>query len=114
MKHQTIKSTQEKEVFIAEFLKGDYTYRKFGSIYGIDHRTLHSWVTKFRGGSVKKEKPNTPKQSDLKDETLPTDVKELQSELRKAKLYNELLNAMIDIAEDQLNIDIRKKSGTKR
>ena len=61
MKHQTIKSTQEKEVFIAEFLKGDYTYRKFGSIYGIDHRTLHSWVTKFRGGSVKKEKPNNLK-----------------------------------------------------
>jgi hypothetical protein len=47
-------------------------------------------------------------------EPLPTDVKTLQEELRKAKLHNELLNAMIDIAEDQLKIDIRKKSGTKR
>jgi hypothetical protein len=38
----------------------------------------------------------------------------LQEELRKVKLQNELLNAIIDIAEDQLKINIRKKSGTKR
>ena len=45
---------------------------------------------------------------------LPTDVKQLQAALRKAQLHNKLLNAIIDIAEDQLKIDIRKKSGTKR
>jgi len=47
-------------------------------------------------------------------EQLPSDVKILQEELRKAKLHNELLNAIIDIAEEQLKINIRKKSGTKR
>ena len=47
-------------------------------------------------------------------EELPSDVKSLQEELRKVKLHNELLNAIIDIAEDQLKINIRKKSGTKR
>ena len=114
MYQQPIKTIQQKEAIIAEFLKGNHSFREFGSIHGIDFRTLHSWVKKFRGGPVKKEKPNNPKQSEQKDETLPTDVKLLQSELRKAKLYNELLNAMIDIAEDQLKIDIRKKSGTKR
>jgi len=41
-------------------------------------------------------------------------VKQLQEELRKAKLHNKLLNAIIDIAEEQLKIDIRKKSGTKQ
>jgi transposase-like protein len=114
MKHQRTKTNQEREAIIAEYLIGDSTYRKLGLKHGVDFRILHSWVTKFRGGSLKKDKPNTQKQSELKDETLPTDVKQLQSELRKAKLYNELLNAMIDIAEDQLKIDIRKKSGTKR
>lgn len=114
MKQQSIKTTQQKEAIIAEYLKEETTFRKLGLKHGVDFRTLHSWVTKFRGVSLKKEKSNTPKQSEQKDETLPTDVKQLQSELRKAKLYNELLNAMIDIAEDQLKIDIRKKSGTKR
>ena len=114
MYQQPIRTIQQKEAIIAEFLKGGYTFRQFGSIHGIDFRTLHSWVTKFRGGSLKKEKPYKTQPSLQKDEKLPTDVKQLQEELRKSKLYNELLNTMIDIAEDQLKIDIRKKSGTKQ
>lgn len=114
MGHPITKTRQEKAGIVAEFLKGDYSFRKFGSIYGIDFRRVHSWVTKYRNGSVKKVKANKTKPSPQVDENLPADVNKLQEELRKAKLYNELLNTMIDIAEDQLKIDIRKKSGTKR
>ena len=63
---------------------------------------------------MKKAKPTNKLNDDLPREELPTDVKQLQEELRKAKLHNKLLNAIIDIAEDQLKIDIRKKSGTKQ
>ena len=101
----------EKEAIIAEYLVGATTYRKLGSKYGIDFRVIHSWVMKYQG---KKQKPNTPKLKDVEKTPLPTEVKQLQAELRKAQLHNQLLNAMIDIAEDQLKIDIRKKSGTKR
>ncbi len=102
----------EKEAIIAEYLVGETTYRKLESKYGFDFRLLHSWVMKYQG---KKQKTITPpKAEELEKAPLPTDVKALQAELRKAQLHNELLNAMIDIAEDQLKIDIRKKSGTKR
>ncbi|MCO5281658.1 MAG: hypothetical protein M9931_11500 [Chitinophagales bacterium] len=62
-----------------------------------------------------KAKP-TPKPKVAKEEEVPLshEVKQLQLELRKAQLHNKLLNAMIDITEEQLQIDIRKKSGTKR
>ncbi|HEY6435006.1 MAG TPA: hypothetical protein VIY47_00320 [Ignavibacteriaceae bacterium] len=64
---------------------------------------------------MKKREPDSAKLLSSKETAaLPTEVKLLQEELRKSKLYNELLNTMIDIAEDQLKIDIRKKSGTKR
>ena len=63
---------------------------------------------------MKKSKPKIKFNDDLPKEVLPTDVKQLQEELRKAKLHNKLLNAIIDIAEEQLKIDIRKKSGTKQ
>ena len=69
---------------------------------------------KYQGKPVKKVKPTNKLNDDLPREELPTDVKQLQEELRKAKLHNKLLNAIIDIAEDQLKIDIRKKSGTKQ
>jgi transposase len=70
------------------------------------------WVTTFKGKTVHNQKK--PKNQKSIPEELPSDVKRLQEELRKVKLQNELLNAIIDIAEDQLKINIRKKSGTKR
>lgn len=108
---KTTKTVQEKEAIIAEYLMGETSYRNLEKIHGVDFRVIHSWVAKFQGKIVRKEKhQKTIKQS----EQLPTDVKQLQEELRKAKLHNKLLNAIIDIAEEQLKIDIRKKSGTKR
>ncbi len=41
-------------------------------------------------------------------------IKLLETELRMSKLKVEALETMIDIAEDQIKIDIRKKSGTQR
>jgi transposase-like protein len=108
------KTIQEQEAIIAEYLLGDTTYRKLGANHGVDFRAIHHWVTRFQGKPVKKVKPKIKSTDDLPLEELPTDVKQLREELRKAKLHNKLLNAIIDIAEEQLKIDIRKKSGTKQ
>jgi len=40
--------------------------------------------------------------------------RELEAALELAKLKNAALEMMIDIAESELKIDIRKKSGTKQ
>lgn len=102
------KKQRLKEAIIAEYLTAKISYRKLGEKYGIDFRMIHSWVMKYQG------KNKIPKIEDQEEVKLPTDVRQLQAELRKAQLHNKLLNAIIDIAEDQLKIDIRKKSGTKR
>lgn len=111
---KTIKSNQEWEAIVAEYLLGNISYRKLGAKYSVDFRIIHYWVTKFQGKVVKKEKTKISLGDNDHADGLPTDVKHLQEELRKAKLHNKLLNAMIDIAEDQLKINIRKKSGTKQ
>lgn len=110
---KTVKTALEKEAIIAEYLTGEISFRKLGEKHGIDFRLLHSWVTKFKGNPVRNTTSTKPQASNP-ETPLSTDVKQLQEELRKAKLYNELLNAIIDIAEDKLKVDIRKKSGTKR
>ncbi|MBU3675564.1 MAG: hypothetical protein FGM54_00040 [Chitinophagaceae bacterium] len=104
----------QKELIVANFLISGQSFREYGTIHGIDFRTLNSWVRKFQGAPLKKQKKIKTNTTQHWDEQLPTDVKQLQEELRKARLYNELLNTMIDLAEDQLKIDIRKKSGTKQ
>jgi transposase-like protein len=113
MKKNITKTEQEREAIVAEYLLGHTSYRELGKKHGIDFRAIHSWVTKFQGKPLRKQKPKQAIEV-TKTVNIPTEIKQLQEELRKAKLYNELLNAMIDIAEDQLKIDIRKKSGTKR
>lgn len=107
------KKVIDKEAIIAEYLTGEISYRKIGEKYGIDFRLIHSWVTKFQGKPMRK-KPKKELLPQAKEEQLPKEVKQLQAALRKAELHNKLLNAIIDIAEEQLKIDIRKKSGTKR
>jgi hypothetical protein len=47
-------------------------------------------------------------------EELPDDVALLKEMLRKERLKNELLNNIIDIADQELGTNIRKKSGTRR
>jgi transposase-like protein len=106
------KKAIDKSAIIADYLTGTNSYRKIGIKYGIDFRLVHSWVMKYQG----KSKKQIIKLPDQKIEEIPVskEVKQLQEELRKARLHNKLLNTMIDIAEEQLKIDIRKKSGTKR
>jgi transposase-like protein len=112
---KSTKTIQEQEAIIAEYLTGELSFRKLGEKHGVDFRVIHYWVSQFQGKIVKKKKSKEKKQAQpTVQDNLPTDVKQLQEELRKAKLHNKLLNAMIDIAEEQLNIDIRKKSGTKQ
>ena len=108
------KTVQDQEAIIAEYLLGDTTYRKLGTKHGVDFRVIHHWVSRFQGKLVKQSKPKIKSKAVLPQEDLPQDVKQLQEELRKSKLHNKLLNAIIDIAEEQLKIDIRKKSGTKQ
>ena len=56
------------------------------------------------------------KKQEKKDtvESLEAKLQELQAELDKEKLKNLALSTMIDVAEKELQIDIRKKSGAKQ
>ena len=47
-------------------------------------------------------------------EELPREIVALQKQLAQEKLHNKVLTAMIEIAETELKIPIRKKYGTKQ
>lgn len=110
------RQNNQKEAIIAEYLAGETTYRELSARYGISFQTIHQWVQAFQG-TKRIRKPYVKKGSAVlttDPNPLPVEVKQLQKELYKAQLHNKLLNAMIDIAEDQLHISIRKKSGARQ
>lgn len=110
---RTSKSPQEQEAIVADYLLGTATYRQLGVKYDVDYRIIHSWVMKFQGKEKKQEKPS-PKSVENKVETISPEVVALREALRLEKLRTELLNAIIDIAEKDLKVSIRKKFGTKQ
>lgn len=55
-----------------------------------------------------------PMKKPPKENLNPTDTKALEHQLAEAQLKIRALETMIDIAEEQLKIDIRKKSGAKQ
>ena len=54
------------------------------------------------------------KEDSLSGMDVEIQLRELKKRLREEELKNEMLETMIDLASEELNIDIRKKSGTKQ
>jgi transposase-like protein len=104
-----------KEKIIAEYLQGGISYRQLEEKYGTSFRNIQRWVQQYKGNSLYIHKPRIIKKEIAEiEENLPNDVKQLQAELRKVKLHNKYLEALLDIGKEQHNLDLRKKAGTKQ
>lgn len=111
---------QIKGVIVAEYLSGKYSYRELAAKHGYSVGWIHKWVKRYRGKMSKPLLKKSPhplpaiaKEAPV-DETLPWDVNILRAELHKARLHNKVLEAVIDIAEEELGVPIRKKHGTRQ
>jgi transposase len=103
-----------------ELLGGSITIRELARKYNIPGAgTIMRWVNWYQQEQAELTKLPSMSTEPIKSETdsLPSNSSEeyrkLQEELKLAKLKVTALETMIDIAEDQFNIEIRKKPGTK-
>lgn len=77
--------------------------------YEVTRATLHRWVKAYQSGQDIEER-----QSKVQARVeMPKDVKRLQRELYEARLEAKLYKTMVEVAERDLGIPIRKKSGAK-
>lgn len=124
-------SWEEREFMIKEYLTGKYTKVELWKKYtGQDeeHGQLLRWMRDL--GYVSNETPRklrrnslhssiqsyTPLDKDINDKDpaeLQKRIKELEKQLETAQLKAEGYKLMIEVAEKELKIPIRKKSATK-
>jgi transposase-like protein len=118
-------NTINKSTIVSEYIRGGISYRELQAKYGCGLATLHRWVKEYMKGKEYKaaEKEATvieqlrevlSEEEIGMDETMPTDIKALQAELRKSRLHNKLLNEMLNIAEEELKVPVRKKHGARQ
>jgi len=96
----------KKEV-VEEYLRGGVSLRELSRKYGLKPASLHRWVkTHQSGGEIESGRPQAVKE-------MPKDVRRLQRELYEARLEAKLYKTMVEVAEKEFGIPIRKKRGAK-
>lgn len=78
--------------------------------------TVHMWVSQYRD-KIKEGLITLPAMTEQEKENLQAlkkRVKELEKSLEQANVLIYGLNSMIDYAEKEMDVPIRKKRGTKR
>ncbi len=109
-------SDEFKKSVVDEVLKGVLNKEEARYKYGIKGSSaVLNWIRKFEGNksSTMKPKKNLGK-SDKSIEELEAENARLNQELEMEQLRTRALNVMIDIAERQFKIPIRKKPGAKQ
>jgi transposase-like protein len=103
-----------KEEVVREVLSGNISKAEAQRKYEIrGHDAVIKWIRNFeRQGSQFKSTTMDYKKSDK--DALIKRIKELERQLEDEQMRSFGLSKMIDIAEDQLKISIRKKSATKQ
>lgn len=89
---------------IYEVEKGELSYKEAQRKYGIQGRsTVLVWLRKHGTLDWRRENPMKGKQ------TPQQKIRELEKKLKRLELEKEILNKAVEIADDQLGTDIRKK-----
>jgi transposase-like protein len=118
-----------KEQAITEYLTKGTGYRKLGVKYGVSRSTINKWVLVHQcihnilpttnqqkyylsGMNSKPEQQSTDEFKEL--QALQQKIALLEKQLAWEKLRADALDTMINIAEKQLDISIRKKSGNQQ
>lgn len=103
-----------KLAVVAQVEKGEMTYKQAQATYGIQGKsTVLVWLRKH--GRLDWSNPGLFFMNEPKSKETPAQkIKRLEKELADERLKNELLNKMIDIADQQYGAGLRKKSSARQ
>jgi transposase-like protein len=107
--------------YVQEWLNTEISLKDLKKKYGVgSNGCLYQWMRKF--GLSKPRERSINIQREMSKEAVKTDrekllelkVRQLEKDLEFERLRTHALDKMIDIAERDLNIEIRKKAGTRQ
>ena len=118
-----------KQQCITEYLTQGTGYRQLAAKYGVSRTTINKWVMIHQGihnlpptqkqqkyylSAMKNNSKKLPADAKSDNAVLQQKIDLLEKQLAWEKLRVEALDTMINIAEKQLDIDIRKKPGNQQ
>jgi len=108
-------SKEFKESIVKEFELGKLSVLQLGRIHNISFQVIYSWIYKFsifneKGYRVIEMKDS----SEQKVKELEQKVKELEQIVGRKQIMIDYLEKMMELAKDELDIDIKKNFDTRQ
>jgi transposase len=124
--NQILFTDKEKMIIIEDYLSGNKSKKEVYKRYtgrNQEHGSILSWMYKFgiKDHSTKdlnfedmpKEKKENSSSDNFETLTLKRRIEELEKQVKTSELKAIAFSLMVDIAEKEFNIPIRKKHNTK-
>ena len=108
-------SDEFKKEIVSLFEKGKFSVLQLEKLYGVSNPTIYKWIYKFSTFNEKGFRVVEMKESSItKLSELEKKVKELEQIVGQKQIKIDYLEKMIDIAKDELNVDIKKNFNTSQ
>jgi transposase len=108
-------SDEFKKSIVAEFEKGNLSVLQLSRLHSVHFQTIYNWIYKFstfneKGYRIIEMEDSTSKK--LKDQE--SRIKELERAVGQKQLKIEYLEKLIEVAGEDLGMDLKKNSDTER
>jgi transposase-like protein len=103
-----------KKSIVAEFEKGNLSVLQLSRLHSVHFQTIYNWIYKFstfneKGYRIIEMEDSTSKR--LKDQEIR--IRELERAVGQKQLKIDYLEKLIEVAGEDLGMDLKKNSGTK-
>lgn len=111
-KHRRYSEEFKKEI-VSIFESGKFSILQIEKLYGISNPLIYKWIYKFSTFNEKGFRVIEMKDSSIeKLKQLELKIKELEQVVGQKQIKIDYLEKMIDVAKDELKIDIKKNFNT--
>jgi transposase len=106
-------SEEFKKSIVRDFESGKFSVPQLERLHNIGNPSIYKWIYKYSKSNEKGQRIVEMKDSSTqKLKALEQKIKELERTVGQKQIQIDYLEKMIDIAKDELNIDIKKNSNT--
>lgn len=106
-------SEEFKKQLVSEFESGKHSVLQLEQLHGVPNATIYNWIYKYSTFNTKGYRVVEMKESTTsKVSEMQQRIKELEAMVGRKQIMIDYLEKMMDIAKDELNIDIKKNFAT--
>lgn len=112
VRQRRIFSETFKKTKVSELLSGQTRVKEISELYGVSHSAVYKWVYKYSPHHEKGTLQVVQMQSEAsKTKLLKVRVAELEAALGRKQMEIDLLTTLIELANKDLQIDLKKNYG---